>query len=171
MKSLNSILVSIALTVASYAVFGQYVYEGDKFSVVFPGEPSMWSEVYEDSDQPFTIDFYLFEEQDGKTFYMLSTTDYNIANLQSLSEYEIDNILYTAVSTFLESIEMEPTFFEEITLNENLGLLFSGKSHNDYCQGKVYLVKNRIYQIVSLTAERNVNKEIIDQFLLSFKLK
>lgn len=107
----------------------------------------------------------------GDTAYIVAYTDYPLRHVQNTPS---DTLLENAVSGVVQELRGTITSEMNLAIDGNPGKEFSMNLTSNgqaltYRQ-RVFLVNNRLYQLVAVTPRRNANNSEINSFMKSFRL-
>lgn len=140
--------------------------EDGKFKVNFAGTPEITSESV--ATEVGSIEIFMFMYEKSLTeIELLAYSDYPSALVEMSDE---DKMLQDAKTGAISNLEASIVEEKEITYKGYKGLEFKANSAQIYVNYKIFLVKNRLYQIGlmrdgSFASEENVNK-LFDSFEL-----
>jgi len=144
----------------------KFTSEEGNFKIAFPGEPTVTSDAVPTEIGDIQMKMFMYEKSRDEA-YMVAYSDYpqeavdagdKKEMLQGSKEGVVENIAAT--------IEEE----KEIEINGNPGIYFKAKGPEFSTAYKLYLVKNRLYQIGILKAASYPSDAEIKGFLDSFEL-
>ena len=148
----------------------EFTSETGKFSVTVPTEPKEETESVD--TRLGKIDIHMFTTEDGNTAYMIGYSDYPEDIIkQNDPQKLLDGGRDGAVSNVNGKLDSEL----KIDLDGNPGraLVISAKAGNDQdatIKARIYLVGNRLYQVMMVAPKGEVSSSEMDEFLKSFKL-
>lgn len=143
--------------------------EEGKFSVWMPGEPKKSSQTVDTSGMKIDVTFYTLEVGTGA--YLMSINDYpanlvQTANPQLILDGARDGGLQNVNATLVNETKIEKDGFpgRDVTAKANV----QGKDYT--LRIRIYLVSNRLYQLMVLTEPGKIPDGDIAKFMDSFKL-
>jgi hypothetical protein len=171
MKKLTvcTVLVVISMLLAACSATPVYTSDAGKFSVAIPAP--LTEKVQSVSTLAGNIDQYLFTTTIAKITYMVAYSDYPPDSVKNDPQKVLDVAENDAV-TNVNGVLLKAV---KITLDNNPGyemLIESTDANNQKMTTKIrmYLVSNRLYQILALANIGDADFNVIDPFLQSFKL-
>ena len=175
MKTRNIVMIVCVLLLAACSgtspEWKDFASEKGKFSIGMPATPKESSQSVDTAAGK--IDLTMFTAQLGSAAYLVSYSDYPEEMMNSADPLKVlDGALDGSVTNFSGKV-LSST---DITLDGNPGKEFNaeGKVTNPgdgSLRGRIYLVKNRLYQIIVVGLKDKTPATDIDKYLQSFKLK
>ena len=119
-----------------------------------------------------SIDIYNFTGQRGSTAYYVSYADYPA---EIIEQSDPIKILEGSRDGASQSVSGKVTSDKPISLDRHPGreITVEGKDENGQSvtiKSRIFLVDNRLYQIMVISPQRNFDNNAADTFLQSFKL-
>ncbi|MCL5275564.1 MAG: hypothetical protein M1434_12605 [Chloroflexi bacterium] len=173
-KTISLVLVCAFLLVACGGAapsWQDFSSDKGKFTVTMPATPKESSQSVDTAAGK--IDLYLYTAQVGTSAYLVSFSDYPA---DMMSQADPAKVLDGAMNGAVTNISGTILSSQDITLSGNPGKDFSaeGKIKNPgdgSVRGRIYLVKNRLYQIIVVGMKDQIPTADADKYLQSFKLK
>lgn len=147
----------------------EFINEEGNFSVMSPFSLEESSQTVDTAAGPIEIHFFMAD--DGNSAFMVGYSDYpaeivdiNDPNdmLDGAAEGATANINGTLVSQNNITLDGYP--------GRELALEGTFDNFNASAKARIYLVGNRLYQVLVISSEGNITTEDMDAFLQSFKL-
>jgi hypothetical protein len=166
-ESLEDIDVEEALDEAVENVSTEaFVDEDGFFSIKFPGEPTVESQNVPTEVGDIEMVTFMYEKS-ATEVYMVAYSDYPSALIEMSDPAELlqgakDGALGTYGATISEESEVE--------MDGNPGMMFKANSDSYYVTYEIYLVDNRLYQIVILKDGSYPSEDDYNTFIKSFTL-
>jgi len=137
-----------------------------KFQIRFPGDPEVTSENVPTDVGDIEMFTFMYEKSVTEV-YMVAYSDYPSAMIElSKTEDLIQGAKEGVVGNIGATIEEE----KKITLGDYEGIMFKAASETYFLYYKLYMVKNRLYQIGILRDGSYPEKSAVTDFIDSFKL-
>lgn len=168
---LSLVVVALALSGCGPKEWTEFSSGPGNFSVLLPGTPE---EQTQSVDTPAgSIDIHMFLLDQGSSAFMVGYSDYPESLIaQADPMLLLDGARDGAVGNVGGTMRSE----RELTLNSNPGreIKFDVPDSSDlpgggYAVARLYLVQNRLYQVIGM-AKKDVSEEEIIKFLDSFTL-
>ena len=140
-----------------------------RFQINFPGTPQKTSQTIPTDVGSVEIVLFMFEKSVTEVF-MVAYSDYPTAAVEQAS---VEKMLQGAKGGALSSAELNKIEEEKsIQLDGHSGLFLKAKSdkNNFHAVYEMYLVKNRLYQIIMIRDGGYPRQEDIDGYIKSFSL-
>lgn len=143
-----------------------YTSEEGNFKIIFPGEPTVTSETVPTDIGDIQMKMYMYEKSREEA-YMVAYSDYPQEAVDAGDKKEmLQGSKEGVVGNISASVEEE----KEIEIDGNPGVYFKAKGPVFTTVYKLYLVKNRLYQVGILKAAVYPSDAEIKAFLNSFEL-
>lgn len=153
--------------VVNYDQADLYLAKSSAFKIDFSGEPKVVNEVVETESGDIPVAYYV-DEADGGVTYMVTYSAYPDEVFKSLNK---EGILEGAIQGGLNAWGIEtPKESNEISLNGYKGLYYRADNAKNFVVGSLYLVQNKLYQIVVVSEGAYVSDELANGFISSFQL-
>ncbi|MCX7743752.1 MAG: hypothetical protein N2167_04215 [Flavobacteriales bacterium] len=144
----------------------KYTSEEGNFKIAFPGEPTVTTESVPTEIGDIQMKMYMYEKGKDEA-YMVAYSDYPQEVVDAGDKKEmLEGSKQGVVGNIGATIEEE----NDIEINGNPGVYFKAKGPEFATVYKLYLVKNRLYQIGILKAAAYPSDADIKGFLDSFEL-
>lgn len=157
------------LTVGALAAgqWKQFSSDQGKFSVYLPGEPKEQSQTVSTPVGPLTLHMYLVEQGVG-TAYVAAYADYDEKLVQLTSkETLLDGARDGQVKSVRGKLVSEKRIFLSGHPGRELKIQVTDKL---YLRSRLYLVENRLYQVLVVTHKGAIDGPDANRVLGSFKL-
>lgn len=166
LRKLDSLNKSLDESMNTDASAGKYTSEDGKFKINFPGTPTVTSEAI--PTEVGNIDMKMFTyEKSATEVYMVAYSDYPSALVEASDAATLlEGAKSGAVSSQGAVIEEE----NAITVDGNPGILFKAKAGSYYMYYKIFLVSNRLFQLVILRDGNYPEPEAVESYIDSFEL-
>jgi hypothetical protein len=139
------------------------------FSILMPGEPEQ--ERLKQSTLTGDVDYVVFMVERGDSGYMVSFGD---MSPQTIAQADTNMALEGAVQGAVNSTNSTLVSKQDITLDGYPGKEFEAQAMISGIEvifkARIYLVQNRLYQILVVGPKDSLSVADIDKFLYSFKL-
>ncbi len=169
---LRLLIVSVVLFAAALACstspdLKQFNSVEGRFSVMFPGDPKTTTQTVPTAVGDITLTMYTASTSDGA--YFVGYADYPA---DAVASSDPQNMLDGARDGALKNVNGTLISEEKITLDGNPGrsLQFKSSDGKNVAYGHIYLIDNRLYQILVVSAPGKLTQDQIDAFLNSFSL-
>lgn len=144
----------------------KYTSEEGNFKISFPGEPTVTSEAVPTDIGDIQMKMFMYEKSREEA-YMVAYSDYPQEAVDAGDKKEmLQGSKEGVVGNIGASVEEE----KEIEIDGNPGVYFKAKGPEFATVYKLYLVKNRLYQVGILKAASYPSDADIKGFLDSFEL-
>jgi hypothetical protein len=145
--------------------------EAGKFTVV---SPVSLKETPETVDTPAgKVNAYMFSgEREGKALFAIVYADYPETMVTSSNR---DKIVESAARGAVSNVNGKLIASNKVSVSGNPGRevvaqIKSGNGQEGTLKSRVFLVKNRLYQVMTIAAQSEAGSAELDNFLTSFKL-
>ncbi len=137
------------------------------FSILLPGKPEFETQTVDTEVGKILMNMYGVENK--RMAYLISYSDYNIEDIELIGVKEIEEILDGVRDGQVgdngkliseKSIQLDNYSGREIVFSNEEGTIRS----------RIFLVKNRLYQVLVVSNDNKVNTEEVNKILNSFKL-
>lgn len=143
-----------------------YTADDGKFQIRFPGAPEVTSESVPTEVGDIKMFTFMYEKSVTEV-YMVAYSDYPSALIE-LSNTE--DLIQGAKEGVLGNLEAQVDEEKKITLGDYEGIMFKAASDTYFLYYKLYMVKNRLYQIGILRDGSYPVENAVKEFIDSFKL-
>lgn len=144
----------------------KYTSEEGNFKIAFPGEPTVTSEAVPTEIGDIQMKMYMYEKSRDEA-YMVAYSDYPQEAVDAGDKKEmLRGSKEGVVGNIAATIEEE----KDIEIDGNPGVFFKAKGPEFATVYKLFLVKNRLYQIGILKAAAYPSDADVKGFLDSFEL-
>lgn len=145
----------------------EYKSVGGRFSILFPKDPKEEKQTT-DTDVG-SIDSYSFTVEDKSIVYMVTYNDYPA---DAMISADVDTVLDGARDGALNSTNSKLISETKIQIDGYSGREIKAQTSKDnmIIVSRIYLVKNRLYQILALATHENCDNSSYIKFFNSFKL-
>ena len=145
--------------------------DAGKFTVSMPATPKETSQSVDTAAGK--IDLHLFTAQVGTSAYLVSYSDYPA---DMMSQADPAKVLDGAMNGAVTNVSGTILSSQDVTLDGNPGKDFTAdgkitKPGDGSVRGRIYLVKNRLYQIIIVGLKDQIPAADADKYMQSFKLK
>ncbi len=175
-KSLMAIMVLVILTMGFVKPEDWFLLKSEAFQIEFPQEPVATTEVIDSEFGSLKMKVFLHDGSQPGTgdnlVYMAVSTEYPDSLISSWGVDEIPDFFKSVVNGMINNIGGKLLSESEIAMNG-----FPGKEVKiDFKDGlaifkvRIYLVKNTMYLIQTVTETGEFPNKSVDRFLDSFKL-
>ena len=154
------VLVSVAHVAAAQDEASPWVTfapEAAGFSVSFPGKP------VETVDKKPSFTLHSFSVTMGRATFVASYTDYEPGKLDPQTALTANR------DKFIKRLQATLTSSREITIEGNTGLEFTGETPAANVKSQLFLVGNRVFQLVTFVFRDVDETRNVDRFFESFK--
>lgn len=139
------------------------------FSVLLPGKPRFEKSTVASEAGPLALHNYTVGANGGATAYIVSFTDYPAA---VIAKADPQKMLAGARDGQLKNLQATATSDKVIALDGSPGRDVQFKNAKGFTgRCKMFLVKNRLYQVLALTTNGTGTSADFAKFVDSFKLK
>jgi hypothetical protein len=136
------------------------------FAVSMPGEPDHQKQTIRSPSGPLQVNVYTFQRP--STIYSVTCVEYPEGAIQPDSA---EQIVRQAKDGMSKSLEGKVVAERELSLSGNPGREFQCNMKNGmFARVRIYLVKNRMYEVVVATLPENRAGGDLVRFLNSFRL-
>jgi len=151
------------------------VFEDSHFKILFPKKPTDQTQTIDSPVGKLTILIHMYEAPgtDDNHTYGLMTTEYPDSTVNSDKKDILDNFFNGAVQGAVRNVQGKLLSVETIQLAGYPGRAF----RVDYQNGlavitmRMYLVKNKMYMIQTITETKKDHNKAMERFMNSFALK
>ncbi len=143
-----------------------YMSKDGKFSINFPGTPTVESQKVATEVGDIEMVTFMYEKS-ATEIYMVAYSDYPSAMVE-MSDPK--TLLTGAKEGALSSYGAKVTEENDVELDGNPGMTFKANSDSYYVTYEIYMVGNRLYQIVILRDGSYPTDEAYNSFIKTFKL-
>jgi hypothetical protein len=143
----------------------KYYAADGKFKINFPGSPTRTTQTVETAAGNVELVMYAYDASSAES-YLASYGDYPQASIDAGTS---DEQLKGAKDGFISSMKLNITKEKSITLDGVPGIYVEADNGSMYVSYKVFLKKNRLYQIMYGSTSA-IPKSVIASFVDSFEL-
>lgn len=144
----------------------KYTSQDGKFSILFPGEPTVSTEKVETEIGTIDMSTFIYEKSSQEA-YMVSYADYPAEMIKDVDQMEM---LASSRNGVLENIGASVVEEKDITLDGHKGIYFKANSVSLYLIYKMVMVNNRIFQVAIMKEGGYPSDSEADSFIGSFTL-
>lgn len=144
----------------------KYYSQDGRFKIGFPGEPTVFTEKVPTEVGELDMTSFIWEKYSGEA-YMASFTDYPAGLLKGVQPEEL---LQSAKDGILENMQTRPSAEEPRKLGDYPGMYFKAANDDISVVYLMYMVDNRLYQLVVSRSGQYPDEDAANTFLLSFEL-
>ena len=166
LNNLAAELEEEAAVIETEVAAGKFHSEDGKFKIIFSGEPTHTPEIIPTEIGDIKMHMFMYEKSITEA-EMVAYNDYPSAMVDLV---DADQMLQDAKKGSVESLGATITEEKVITYNGHKGLEFKANSSQYYVNYKVFIVKNRLYQIALMRDGSYAVQDDVDNFFNSFEL-
>ncbi len=174
MKTKSLLLVVLALVLAACGGTGsdwkEFSSDKGNFTVSMPSTPKESTQAVDTVAGSINLTMYSVEVSDSA--FLVSYADYPQDMMSTADPLKVlDGAMNGQITNFGGTVLSS----SDVSLSDNPGREFSASGKvttagDGSLRGRIYLVKNRLYQIIVVGLKDKVKTEDVDKFLKSFKL-
>jgi hypothetical protein len=140
--------------------------KSQRFAISMPGEPDHQKQTIPSPQGQLHVDVYTFQRP--STIYSITAIEYPEGAIQPDS---VEETIKRTRDGMAKSLEGKITTERELTLSGQLGREFQCSMKNGmFARVRIYVVKNRMYEIVTATLPENRQGGDLVRYLNSFRL-
>jgi hypothetical protein len=136
-----------------------------RFTVQMPGKPTVQRQALETSAGP--IDLTLTYCANEKAAYFVAFCDYGMSFKSTDEKYRV---LYGARDGLVAQVQGQVLGEKKVSISGHPGLRirFTGSGYHGLSH--LYLVGDRLYQVMTISDEKGISDPSVEQFIASFRL-
>jgi hypothetical protein len=180
MKKLKSLVAVLSLLFISFGFTTACqweIYEVADFKAKFPSKPTYESQVVNSAVGNLTMHIHTYQAVDSETednlVYGVISTEYPDSIIDSNNPELMSSMFRSAIDGAVESVKGKLLTEKNITLDKYQGREIKVDYDNGaaFIRMRLYIVKNKMYILQTITYSAKDNNASINEFLNSFQLK
>lgn len=145
-----------------------YVAKNSGFKIDFPDEPRVFDEAVPTERGDVNVTYYVSEKEGDSVAYMVTYSEYSRELFDTLDKEDmLENGVKGGLSLWKIDVPLES---QEISLDGYKGLYYRADNGENFVIASIYLVDNKLYQIVVISEKAYASNDLTTKFMNSFAL-